>query len=733
MPNLQGQVNAQRQQQQNLQINYGLTQEQIRNGGYSPAELEALEMKRKEMEDEFFRQLVQNEKYKELGNLQNYLTERSQKVWTQNFDECEKKAHMIFAKFRKLYGKNVGKKDWEERSRELAQLKADAIALTETMDQKDQAQEAIRDKATFQDFDAEIKVMIKKSSDSDSPTYKAVVAVAKEYMDTKDLSEQLKLIRRMQACMQDYAKLRYKTTYGTKVGKRRMAQITKLLAMSDKFLEFQEFIDLKTQNTKFADTMDHEAKHEEAAEFEETRRRYERIATTRFLDERWFQICLPYKRDENGKVTEDTKANYDIDMKFLKAYQSNNTKRQMAAIARIFLKQNLLDYTKDDLTKKNIFKVPKSVYGKDVQQSNKPNLLDFISELGQRTQEYNNLIDYMSARITNESLGISIGAMFPHMITIGINNDTLEKFKMIGPRQQMVDMVDGMLKNARKVYDKKHQPLDPVLENRLRALIAEVDREEQEEKQNPASPEYLKELCRYQVKRKKLYEDKAQALINERYSDHINGENKYWKKKSHLGSLLLPYTLKKDGQVASKSEEFFKYNEKIMPLLHSEDPEDRIAALASVFLRLRKFDYAKDVPTDSTIAEYDKQMLETPGFVSQYQAFGDFLAEEAKRSPDHPMIKYMKKVYENPLTAYSLSLVNTNRYAHGYDNNGTFMNNVELENQSQKTFADIAELATEEMKKQRAENKNQLVYTDETEETRLKQLCENKGLKIFSK
>ena len=66
MPNLQGQVNAQRQQQQNLQINYGLTQEQIRNGGYSPAELEALEMKRKEMEDEFFRQLVENEKYKEL-------------------------------------------------------------------------------------------------------------------------------------------------------------------------------------------------------------------------------------------------------------------------------------------------------------------------------------------------------------------------------------------------------------------------------------------------------------------------------------------------------------------------------------------------------------------------------------------------------------------------------------------------------------------------------------------
>ncbi len=733
MPNLQGQVNAQRQQQQNLQINYGLTQEQIQNGGYTQAELEALEMKRKELEDEFFRQLINDEKYKELGNLQNYLTERSQKIWTQNFDECEKKADKIFAKFRKLYGKNAGEKNWEERSRELAQLKADAIALTETMAQKDQAQEAIRDKATFQDFDAEIKVLIKKSSDSDSPTYKAVVTLAKEYMNTKDLSEQLKIIRRMQPCMQEYAKLRYKTTYGTKEGKRRMAQVTKLLAMSDKFLEFQEYVDLKTQNTKFAATMDHEAKYEEAEEFEETRRRYERITTTRFLDERWFQICLPYKRDENGKVTEDTKANYDTSMKFLKAYQSNNTKRQMAAIARIFLKQNLLDYTKDDLTRENIFKLPKSVFGKDIQRSNKPILLDFMKELSQRTKEYDTLLNYMSDRITDKSLVIMVATMFPHMLSIGINNDSLAKLEQPGSRESMVTMADGMLKDARKVFDRKHQPLDPVLENRLRALIAEVDREEQEEKQNPASPEYLKELCRYQVKRKKLYEDKAQTLINERYSDHITGENKYWKKNSHLGSLLLPYTVNKDGQVTSKSEEFFKYNEKIMPLLHSEDPEDRIAALASVFLRLRKFDYAKGLPTGSTIAEYDKQMLETPGFVSQYQAFGDFLAEEAKRSPDHPMIKYMKKVYENPLTAYSLSLVSTNRYAHGYDNKGAFMNNAQLEDQSQKTFDDIVQLTSEEMKKQKAEKNNKLSYTDETEDAKLKQLCESRGLKVFNK
>lgn len=402
----------------------------------------------------------------------------------------------------------------------------------------------------------------------------------------------------------------------------------------------------------------------------------------------------------------------------------------MAAIARIYLKQNLPDFTMEDLTVDNSVKLANAMFGKDIQRTNKSILTDFIKDLSNRTKAYDVLLSYMGRRIGDPPLGVMTATFQLHALNAGIDPERMKKIHKDRPSKKKVEQ---MLDQAKAAYEIDHQALDPELEDQLRTLIAEVDKEEQEEKQKPSSPEYLKELCLFQTKKRKLYEDKAETLIKERYSDYMDTENKYWKKNDQMSSLLLPYAVNKDKQVTSKSEQFFKYNEKLIPLLHSEDPEDRIAALASVFLRLRKFDYAKGVPTDSTIAEYDKQMLETPGFVSQYQAFGDFLAEEAKRSPDHPMIKYMKKVYENPLTAYSLSLVNTNRYAHGYDNNGTFMNNVELENQSQKTFADIAELATEEMKKQRAENKNQLVYTDETEETRLKQLCENKGLKIFSK
>ncbi len=738
MPNVQGQVNAQRQQQQNFQIDYELIREPIKKAGHSAAELKNLELKRQAQEDAFFCNIVHDEKYKELGDLQNYLNERKHKDWAQNFDECQKKSDEIFAEFRKLYSKNYKKENWEEGSKKLAQLKADALALTKTMTKRDNAQKAIRDNANFKDFDAELKVMIQKASDSGSPTYKAVVAAAKDYMAAENILDQLHHIWRMQACMKEYAKLRYKTKYGTTEGERRMNQVTKLLAMTDKFLECQESLEIRKEAQEISQSLTHELENEEVALFEETHSRYSKITTKQFVKSRWNQPLLPYKRDKNGKVTEETKENYEISMKFLKAFQTKNTRRQMAAIARVFLKQNLLDYSKEDLKIENVFKFDTALYGKYIQKTNKPVLLDFLADVEKRMKSDKpldkpldkTLLQYMSNRLSDPAYGAMTAAFDVHMKNIGIDAAGIKKYKGDVPGKAKEDF---FINNANINYDALYQPLDLDLENKLRKFIEEVDKEEQEEKQNPASTEYLKELCRYQEKRKKLYEDKAQTLINERYSDHINGENKYWKKKSHLGSLLLPYTVNKDGKVASKSEQFFKYNEKIMPLLHSEDPEDRIAALASVFLRLRKFDFAKELPTGSTIAKYDKEMLETPGFVSQYQAFGDFLAEEAKRSPDHPMIKYMKKVYENPLTGYSLSLVNTNRYAHGYDNKGAFMDNAELETQSQKIFADIVELTTEEMKKQKAENNNQLVYTDETEEAKLKQLCESKGLKIFNK
>lgn len=737
MPNVQGQVNAQRQQQQrNLQVNYGLTKEQIRNGGYSAAELNALEAKRKEMEDEFFRQLIHDEKYKELGNLQNYLNERNKKDWTQNFDECQKKSDKIFAKFRKLYSKNIRKKNWEERSEELAQLKAEALALTKTMTKRDQAQKAIRDNACFIDFDAEIKVMIQKSSKSDSPTYKAVVAAAEEYMATEDLNEQMNIIRRMQACMKEYAKLRYKPKYGTKEGERRMAQVTKLLAMTDKFLEYQENFELRKEAQEISQSLSHELENEEAAILEETHSKYSKMTTKQFVKSRWNQPLLLYKRDKNGKVTEETKKNYEIDMKFLKAFQTKDAKRQLAAIARIFLKQNIINYTKDDLTAENSSKFDKALYGKYIQRTNQPILLDFITDLSKRTAgdktflDNKVLLDYMGDRLANPAYGAMTTAFNLQMNNMGLDTRTCKKYKAELPGE---DKVQQQLLSAQMYYETMHRVLDPALEVKLREFIEEVDKQERKERKDPAHPEYLKELCRFQARKSNLYEKKAETLINERYSHQLKGENNYWKKNSHLGSLLLPYAVNKDGQVTSKSKKFFDYNEKTMALLHSEDPEDRIAALASVFLRLKKFNYAESVPTSSTIAEYDKQMLETPGFVSQYRVFGDFLAEEAKRSPDHPMIKYMQKVYTNPLTAYSLNLVDTNRYAHGYDNTGIFLDNDQLESQSQKIFADIVQLTTEEVKKQKAENNNQLVYTNKTEENKLKQLCESKGLKVFGK
>ncbi len=729
MPNEFGQMNAQQQQQQQPLFQRPTKKEALRSG-LTLEQFQQMQRDQEVQEDQFFYNLLKNdEKYRELGALQTYVNGRKQNAWAQNFDECGKESEEILAQFKALYIKNHKKENWQERSGELAQLKTKAKDLTKKMAQRDQAQKAIRDDATFEAFDNEIRTLLQHTSKNDSDAYKAVAEAATEYINEPNLSKQMDILWRLQGCMMAYAQLRYKTKYGTPQGRKRMTQITKLLAMTDKLFVYREIIDIRGRDKAAHENLSNELKTYEADTFNEALTKYKKTVKTNIPDIRWSQIMLPYERDKNGNVTLETVRNYQINQKFLRAFSSNDTERQLAALARIFLRQSLPDLTQDDLDAKNILECEKkSFYGENCLNANKPLLCSFIEELRKRMDANNPLLQYMADRLRDNTMNMMSSVFAIHVQNIGLDMKNFEKCKIPAKsKEELQALEDSLLAQTKAQHDTLHVPINKELENQLRQLIQKVDQAESKEQNKPATQEYMAMLCKAQ-KSKSRHEKKAKALIEERYSNYLNGDNKYWENNEQLYSLLLVYNTNKDGQPTQLTQKLFDYNEKAMQLLHSDNVEDRIAALASVYLRLAKFERNND-SLESQIAAYDHNMIFAKGFSSLYQTFRRFLLQEEKRS-SHPYITYMKNVFDSNHVTKILPLVNLNRLAHGYDQSAHFTNDENSEAASKAEFDTKAKEVLAEMKAEKANDPGTINM--EMENT-LRALCDKKGLKIFDK
>lgn len=724
--------NDQRQQAPAFQQVHRQSQEEALRNGITAEELRQLEEIRTEQENKFFRKLLENEKYAKLKELQDYVDARSKKEWAQNFDECEKKAAEVDAKFRALYLKNVREKNWEEGNAELAELNNEAQSIIDTMKQRDDAQEKIRNTATFTAFNAEIREIVRSSSLTDSPAYKAIVEVAREYNGlTRDLPRQMQLIWRLQACMKEYATLRYKTSYKLSKGQERMTRITKLLAMVDKLLEYQDMIDLKTENARERAFLENEAKTFEKDEFNECIGEFNKTRIKGFEDSRWPQALLPYNRDKQNKnrVTQKTMENYVIDRKLLRAFQENNPRKQIAAIARVYLKQNLPEFTEEDLSKDNIFKFQKALYGKNALASNRMVLCDLISEVSaQMGEQVDPLLLYMENRLSDPCRSFMYTAYTLRMQSLGINIELDSK----SDRQIFEEVIDSQIQLAKISYANR-TPLSEELEEQLRQLIKDVDAEEEQEKADPTSHVYARETARLLHQRSQLA-DNVSELFSKQHADYVNGRNEYWSQNERLVSLMLPYALE-NGQVYEKTRENFEYNEKMVRLLHSEDSEDRIAALASVYLRIHKFAWKNEAPTIGEVAEYSRKMATTDGFVNQYLTLKDYLQNEAERSPADPLLTYMLRIIDRPVDTFLSSLQRWERAMHGYDHDGAYLEGDDANNEvmsvrdAARGNYDIAlEALVEEMNKEKAGNNGSMIQMDQAVEEQLKRLCQRKGL-----
>ncbi len=724
--------NAQIQQQAPVfQPGQRQSQEDALRNGLTLEEYRQLEEIRTDTENTFFQELLKNEKYAQLKELQDYVNARNKKAWTQNFDECGKKAAEIDAKFRNLYFKHASEQNWEEGNAELAELNEESRNLMITMRQRDNAQEEIRNSTTFTTFNTEIKELIASSRLTDSDAYDAIIKVAREYDGmTKDLSKQMELIWRLQACMKEYAKLRYKTSYKLPKGRERMARITKLLAMSDKLLEYQDMLALKEDNTRARAFLENEAKTNEKDEFIECIGEFNKTRKKEFqLDDRWPQALLPYKRDSQNKVTAETKENYEIDRKLLRAFQEDNPTKRIAAIARVYLKQNLPEFTEDDLSKDNIFNFEKELYSKNTLLSNRTILCDLISEVAaQMDGPMPPLLAYMSQRLSDPCRSIMHAAYQLRMQSLGIDTNSDCKFTKEIPEA----MIDAQIQSAKASYAMR-TPLNNDFESQLRQLIQKVDAEEEREKMDPNSHVYARETSRLLVLRSQLA-DNVSTLFSEKYPDYVTGANEYWVQNERLVSLMLPYSLDK-GPTFEKSRKNIEYNDKMVRLLHSENAEDRIAALASVYLRIHKFAWKNEAPTMGEVAEYCRKMAETDGFTNQYLTLKDYLKDENERTPNHPLIMYMQSIIDRPADTYLSLLQRFYRAINGYDHDGKYLeddddetNPVSVKNASKEGYASALTVLIEEMDKEKAANNGSMIQQNQEIENQMKHLCKSKGL-----
>ncbi len=726
--------NVQAQQQAlNFQQPHRQTQEEALRNGLTLEEFQQLEEIRIEKENEFFRKLLENEKYAKLKELHDYVNARNKKNYTQSFDECGKRAAEIDTKFRNLYLKHIKEQNWEEGNAELAELNEEAQSIIDIMKQRDHTQEEIRNVTTFTSFNAEIKDLIKSSRLTDSDAYDAIIKVAKEYDKmTKDLSKQMELIWRLQACLKEYAKLRYKTSYGLPKGRERMARVTRLLAMSDKLLEYQDMFAWKEDNDRARHFLENEAQTYEKDEFNECIEEFNKAKITQFqLDERWPQALLPYKRDKQNKnkITDETRENYEIDRKLLRAFQETNTQKQIAAIARIYLKQSLPEFTEEDLSKENIFKFRKDLYSKNALLSNRSVLCDLISEVTARMGDHPDpLLRYMSRRLADPCRSLMNTAYELHMQSLGIDIKSDCKFTKDIPEA----MIDAQILSAKAAYATR-TPLNEELEKQLRKLIQDVDAAEEKELADPTSHVYARETARL-LRLHSQAADKVNELFCKQHAEYVTGPNEYWKQNERLASLMLPYALDK-GQVLEKYTKNFEYNEKMVTLLHSAEAEDRIAALASVYLRIHKFAWKNEAPNEKEVAEYCRKMVETPGFYNQYLTLKDYLNVENERTPNHPLITYMLNIIDRPADTYLSLLQRFYRASHGYGHDGEYLENddavgdaIPVKDAAKESYASTLTILVEEMNKEKAANNGSMFQMNQGIEEQLKQLCQGKGL-----
>ena len=748
-------------QEQHLNLNEPLQQKkgflddyvEIEKTGFSDQkeqqeQIEIPELKMYNQRSEF---LANPEQMQELNKLKNYMQTRSTENWAQNHDKYaglyNKLNGKYYKKFKKLFDKQektqqqdlIKNADWRS-------IENQAKKTLAAVQKKDQEQKKIRSQTSIRAFEAEIDELLKDRGFFPSPIYQKVLETAEKYRNEKDLNKQWELLFSLQTRVREYASIRHKKIYGSIKGRRRMNRMTKLLAMMDKLLTDQTIIKNAYKHEERVGQIVRDANSIFADDF----KRIAEVNTERKFNirsSRWQQLLLPYERDDKGNVTPETKENYEINVELIRALQTKDKERRLAAIGRIFLKQNHGEINENSFTEENLPKHLEQIRNGQSVITNHLILMDLVKRENEvYWNKNNNFLTYMTGRENDETRTMLTSAADMYLKKVGYN-EQIEGIRMSDPSEKFskekeekrVQSFDNQVKSclnlAQQLYEnRKFTNKDEQLEQKLRDFIndentklekSEENKKEYKENYDYDSPEYLQKTANLMNEKNRqrnmVYDD-----LKKNHSNLIKNKT-YWQLTERLPDMLRPYEKDRNGQPTEGTKAIYEQNEKMLTLLYSENPEERIAAIAFVYLRNKKITIEKSNELDDgKLNILMRAQATTEGFPTQYNTICDFVKDEKKRQPENQFILYMDKQLSSIEFAYEIPAAEAHYRAMGYDENMQS----EGQKQVQKTIKEGMLAGLEEgIQKEKKDNGGKLVKVNPTIERQLMDLCRKKGLK----
>lgn len=751
--------NQMQEQHQNLQEqNQDQAQQAAPNFGF---EEEVLDERAQEIADKIAlagHYLETSNALPKMKAFNDYMKKRVNLDWIQKSDEYAKVSANLYKKYENAFLEKGTLSNWEKLEKEAGKALVD-------VQQRDAFARGIRANANIMDMERAIDELLQdQNEEKDSPVYKSVCAAARAYKEsvsqdptdraaelTEDWKKQMTCLRSLSGALQSYASLRYKKWYYSSKGRRRIDRVTKLIALTGSVLEMEPIITgiRESADQRTAINLDLQVN------FQEDIRELDQ-ANGNQMPGRWADILLPYERKADGEVTEETKANYEDNWESIQAFKTQDDALRLTMVAKLYQrlnklqlnektyrKDNLPDFYQNALASKGLFSlymiITSVLQMEETRYTNRhmplPRELAYMKSV-MASEKYtfvrNATKSYLEAHGFKEEGGLVDTTMNERKSTQYQNTAQM----MMDQARTMADPVidEAMEQELQARVERLHQQ-----PGHMDALRQELQNHDANRQPDPTTQAYADDMAR-SIRKYRKVNLKTQADLLRYHADYFNviemgkaGRQPFMRTSSRLRDLMLNYERGEDGEITPETRQNYDTNMKLLNLLFSEDATDRIAAIAYVYLRLKKTRYTSeaDVTPGNMIQKIREQWQSDPVQLAAYNSILDAIVAEKDRTQDNELLRYMDEQTSSANQTYMRQVGEMCFCLKGYDIKGVPLKKATREQElaaDQMQHDAVMQLLVATMQEERERNNGQVILPVEEKEEQLRQLCRSKGL-----
>ncbi len=693
----------------------------------------------------------------------NYMKERINKAWVQKSDEFAKISAHLYRKYEKAYLEKGESSNWEK-------LEKEAEKALRGVQERDKASEEIRKNANIMEMEQSIdELLADRKERTDSPAYSGVWNAANDYKklikeepeeraktSNSEWKAQVVALKKLLSKLEWYASRRYRKHYGTIKGRKRMDRVTKLIALTGSVLEVEPAVTLMRDTMEKRDNIADDLKKNFSEDVNELSK-----VNKGALTGRWADILLPYERDKTGKVTKETQANYEDNWETIQAFKSNEDEIRLTMIAKIYQRLSKFDINENinDFYKKATGSEDATGSENATASKNAVSLYaTIISLLQMERNRYDSMkkelppeLIYMENVVTSPKYAFFMTGMKAYMKSYGFDGDS---GAVLNTKSSKKDSVT-FRQSAKQALDMAKKAEEPDIKEDMEVALQErvnqfrqkpqyrenlrqqlQEREERETNRKAQRQNYIEDTARcvreHITKSKETQRDLIKNFAEYFVDDKLEEAGRINPLKTtstRLRDLMLIYKRDEDGNITEETRKNFDTNKKLMQLVTSHDATDRIAAMAYIFLNLKKTCYTRDEDLteenmlDKFRGEYQSDSLQQ----GAYNVMMDIINEEVIRTKGNALLDYMKKQNDSVNMSSMRQLVNGYFELNGYDVTGTKLPESEKA-VKQQVYELKKKFFKDEVRNEKNENNGGFILPDVKKEDELRALCREKGL-----